>query len=173
MRIICTCSRFRNLLWGTRKDLNIGPLTHKCANGSQAVIQGQEHFTKHGLPRLILPVVWKGYNEWQPMWILKMCIKLKSCQCPTCSHNLIQWEDNKFEVSSKDKVVPESRKNVQLFDLRYAITGLYNSDMVQVYCIRLIYHWMSTVYFICHRSRIDSALCKQKLNLFTDVFGLL
>ena len=33
------------------------PLTSKDAYGHQTVIQGQGHFTKHGLPRGIPPVV--------------------------------------------------------------------------------------------------------------------
>ena len=33
------------------------PLTRKVANVHQAVIQRQGHFTKRGLPRVILPVV--------------------------------------------------------------------------------------------------------------------
>ena len=35
---------------GTCKDWYGGPLTHKLADGCQAVIQGQGRFTKHGLP---------------------------------------------------------------------------------------------------------------------------
>ena len=33
------------------------PLTHKFANRRQAVIQGQGHFTKLGLPWVMSPIV--------------------------------------------------------------------------------------------------------------------
>ena len=32
------------------KDQGAGPLTRKFANGPQAIIEGQEYFTNHGLP---------------------------------------------------------------------------------------------------------------------------
>ena len=39
------------------------PLTRKFANGRQMAIQGQGCFIKCGLPRVISPVVYKGYKE--------------------------------------------------------------------------------------------------------------
>ena len=82
---ICACSRYRNQRQnfetfgnncGTPKVMDGSPLIRKTACGHHQEIQGQGCFTKRGLLRGILPVMWMGFRYLQGKCDVRFLVKV-------------------------------------------------------------------------------------------------